>query len=167
MLSAVAVTALAVVCNTMWLIGRIVYGLNDAICAPVVATVAQFFTRSPMLFGVVKFATSSSHNSGAIAAGRLADSEASNAGASVIGKLADNEASSTGVIAAGRLADSEASNDVESEASNAGASVAVNDAANAFVSSWAVPTVLSTGTPRLTAAAGGTAQVPVKLFVGP
>ena len=91
MLSAVAVTALAVVCNTMWLIGRIVYGLNDAICAPVVATVAQFFTLSPMLFGVVKFATSSSHKSGAIAAGRLADSEvsneteseASNAGASV------------------------------------------------------------------------------------
>jgi hypothetical protein len=26
---------------------------------------------------------------------------------------------------------------------------------------------LSTGTPRLTAAAGGTAQVPVRLFVGP
>jgi hypothetical protein len=96
-----------------------VYGLNDAICAPVVATVEQFFNRSPMLFGVVMLVTASSHNSGAIAGGRLANSEAFNA------------------------------------------------IAKALASRLAVPTVLSTGTPRLTAAAGGTAQVPVRLFVGP
>ena len=135
MLSAVAVTALAVVCKTMWLICRMVYGLNDAICAPVVATVEQFFNRSPMLFGVVMLVTASSHNSGAIAAGRLADSEASK------------------------------------DVVNAGVRLAVNAAskaiAKALASSCAVPTVLSTGTPRLTVLAGGTAQVPVKLFVGP
>ena len=95
------------------------YGLNDEICAPVVATVAQFFNLSPMLFGVVMLVTSSSHNSGAIAAGRLAD----------------------------RLV--------------------FNAAAKAFASRLAVPTVLSTGTPTETALAGGTAHVPVRLFVGP
>jgi len=81
------------------------YGLNDEICAPVVATVAQFFTLSPMLFGVVMLATSSSHNSGAIAAGRLADklasSEVVNAGA----RLAVNAASkATAKAFASRLA---------------------------------------------------------------
>jgi hypothetical protein len=112
-----------------------VYGLNDAICAPVVATVEQFFNRSPMLFGVVMLVTASSHNSGAIAAGRLADSEAFN----------------DVVNAGGRLTDSEAFNAI----------------AKALASRLAVPTVLSTGTPRLTVAAGGTAQVPVRLLVGP
>jgi hypothetical protein len=112
-----------------------VYGLNDAICAPVVATVEQFFNRSPMLFGVVMLVTASSHNSGAIAAGRLADRLVFSAVAIGVGKLADSEA--------------------------------FNAIAKALASRLAVPTVLSTGTPRLTAAAGGTAQVPVRLFVGP
>ena len=107
------------------------YGLNDEICAPVVATVAQFFNLSPMLLGVVMLVTSSSHNSGAIAAGRLAD------------RLAD--------IGAGKLA----------------CRLVFNAAAKAFASRLAVPTVLSTGTPRETVLAGGTAQVPVRLLVGP
>ena len=94
-----------------------------------------------MLFGVVMLATSSSHNSGAIAAGRLADKLVSNAVAMGVGKLACKLAD----IGVGRLADR----------------LAVNAMANEFVSTFAVPTVLSTGTPTETALAGGTAQVPV------
>lgn len=131
----------------MWLIGRMVYGLNDAICAPVVATVEQFFNRSPMLFGVVMLVTASSHNSGAIAAGKLADRLVFSAVAIGVGKLACRLAD----IGVGRLADR----------------LVFNAAAKAFASRLAVPTVLSTGTPRETVLAGGTAQVPVRLLVGP
>ena len=155
----------------MWLIGRMAYGLNDAICAPVVATVEQFFSRSPMLFGVVMLVTDSSHNSGAIAAGKLADRLVFSAVAIGVGKLACRLAD-IGVgklacrladIGVGRLADRLADIGVGRLADR----LVFNAAAKAFASRLAVPTVLSTGTPRLTAAAGGTAQVPVRLLVGP
>ena len=135
------------------------YGLNDEICAPVVATVAQFFNLSPMLFGVVMLATSSSHNSGAIAAGRLADRLASNAVAMGVGKDADRLAD----IGVGRLACRLA----DIGAGKLACRLVFNAAAKAFASRLAVPTVLSTGTPTETALAGGTAQVPVRLLVGP
>ncbi len=163
MLSAVAVMLLAVVCRTMWLIGRMVYGLNDAICAPVVATVEQFFNRSPMLLGVVMLVTDSSHNSGAIAAGKLADRLVFNAVAIGVGKLACRLAD----IGVGKLACRLADIGVGRLADRFADRLVFNAAAKALASRLAVPTVLSTGTPRLTAAAGGTAQVPVKLFVGP
>jgi hypothetical protein len=136
-----------------------VYGLNDAICAPVVATVEQFFNRSPMLLGVVMLVTDSSHNSGAIAAGRLADRLVFSAVAIGVGKLACRLAD----IGVGKLACRLADIGVGRLADR----LVFNAAAKALASRLAVPTVLSTGTPKLTAAAGGTAQVPVRLFVGP
>ena len=135
------------------------YGLNDEICAPVVATVAQFFNLSPMLLGVVMLVTSSSHNSGAIAAGRLADRLVFNAVAMGVGKLACRLADMGVGKLACRLADI--------GAGKLACRLVFNAAAKAFASRLAVPTVLSTGTPTETALAGGTAHVPVRLLVGP